>query len=127
MTDQNEIEVKVTGSTGDLENDITSVENKVKNAAKGMRDSANIIKTAFSSIKNTLKNIEVKIHVDTAALQTTMQGVVNTVRSQVQAAGNAASLKIKVDSAEIGNIKNQIILKILTMKNYMIVFHKYQI
>ena len=108
MTDQNEIEVKVTGSTGDLENDITSVENKVKNAAKGMRDSANIIKTAFSSIKNTLKNIEVKIHVDTAALQTTMQGVVNTVRSQVQAAGNAASLKIKVDSAEIGNIKNQI-------------------
>lgn len=108
MTDQNEIEVKVTGSTGDLENDITSVETKVKNAAKGMRDSANIIKTAFNSIKNTLKNIEVKIHVDTAELQNAMQGVVNTVRAQVQAAGNAASVKIKVDGAELSNIRNQI-------------------
>lgn len=108
MTNQNEIEVKITGSTSDVENDFTRVENKVKDAAKGMRDSANIIKTAFNSIKNTLKNVEVKIHVDTTALQTAMQGVVNTVRSQVEAAGNSASVKIKVDSAEIGNIKNQI-------------------
>lgn len=108
MTDQNEIEVKVTGSTSDVENDFTRVENKVKDAAKGMRDSANTIKTAFNSIKNTLKNIDVKINVDTAALQTTMNGVVNTIRTQVQAAGNAASIKVKVDNAELANIRNQI-------------------
>lgn len=108
MADQNEIEVKITGTTGDLDNDITHVETKVKNAAKGMRESANIIKSAFNDIKNTLKNIDFKVHVDTAALQTTMQSVVNTVRTQVQAAGNAASIKIKVDSTELTNIRNQI-------------------
>lgn len=108
MADQNEIEVKITGTMGDLDNDITHVETKVKNAAKGMRESANIIKSAFNDIKNTLKNIDFKVHVDTAALQTTMQSVINTVKTQVQAAGNAASIKIKVDTNELASIRNQI-------------------
>lgn len=108
MADQNEIEVKITGATGDVESDINRVENKIKGAATDIRDSAKVIKSAFNDIKNTLKNIDFKINVDTAALQATMQGVVNTVRTQVQAASNAASIKIKVDSAELASMRNQI-------------------
>lgn len=119
MADQNEIEVKITGTTGDLESDINQVESKVKNAATGMRESANIIKTAFADIKNTLKNVEVKIHVDTEALQATMQGVANTIKNRLKAASDQAAVKVKVDrtnlTAELNSARAQIQAKLSSL------------
>lgn len=108
MADQNEIEVKITGTTGDLDSDINQVESKVKNAAKGMKESATVIKSAFNDIKNTLKNVEFKIKVDTSDLQTTVQTALSNLRTQMQAAGQSAAIKIRVDSTELANIRNQI-------------------
>lgn len=112
MSNQNEIEVKITASTNDLNSELQQAEQKVKSTAADMSESAKAIKATFNDIKNTLKNIDFKIHADTAALQTTMQGVVNTIKTRLQAASDQAIVKIKIDksnlSAELASVRTQI-------------------
>ena len=112
MSNQNEIEVKITASTNDLNSELQQAEQKVKSTAADMSESAKAIKATFNDIKNTLKNIDFKIHVDTAALQTTMQGVANTIKTRLQAASDQATVKIKIDksnlSAELASVRTQI-------------------
>lgn len=101
MATNDKVEVKISASTTDLDRGMSQAENRVKTAAANINSIADGIKNAFENVKKSLQNFDIKIDIDISKVETKLNQVKSTIRTQLNTVATDNAIKLRLDDSKL--------------------------